>query len=76
MSWNFPVVSVLTTSWFVLVDGVQKLEHYFKGYLAGLNVVPGKTETDRVLKCLNNCKEKLEFHAMSEMQTGMVRTPI
>lgn len=50
------------------------LSQYFRGYLAGLSVLKGKTESDRVIQCLNNCKEKLDFHAMSEMETGMVGT--
>jgi len=45
--------------------------HYFHGYLAGLSVLKGKTESDRVIRCLNDCMEKLDFHAMSEMETGM-----
>ena len=48
------------------------MSQYFKGYLAGLSILRGKTESDRVIRCLNDCKEKLDFHAMSEMETGMV----
>ena len=53
--------------------GESNLSQYFKGYLAGLTILKGKTESERVIKCLNNCKENLEFHAMDQMQTGMVR---
>ncbi len=52
--------------------GQQQRSQYFKGYLAGLSILRGKTESDRVIRCLNDCKEKLDFHAMSEMETGMV----
>jgi hypothetical protein len=51
--------------------GMHKLSQYFNGYLAGLVILRGKTESDRVIRCLNNCKEKLDFHAMDEMDTGM-----
>jgi len=39
--------------------------------MAGLAILKDKTESDRVIRCLNDCKEKLDFHAMSEMETGM-----
>ncbi|KAH9514163.1 Calsyntenin-1 [Bulinus truncatus] len=44
--------------------------HYYKGYMAGLFVLKGKTESERVIKCLNNCKENLDFHAISDMSSG------
>lgn len=44
--------------------------HYYKGYMAGLFVLKGKTESERVIKCLNNCKENLDFHAVSDMSSG------
>ncbi|XP_005090315.1 calsyntenin-1 [Aplysia californica] len=44
--------------------------HYYKGYMAGLFVLKGKTESDRVIKCLNNCKENLDFHAVNDMSSG------
>eukprot|EP00918_Siedleckia_nematoides_P041966 GHVU01091417.1.p1 GENE.GHVU01091417.1~~GHVU01091417.1.p1 ORF type:complete len:448 (+),score=101.95 GHVU01091417.1:453-1796(+) len=39
--------------------------------MAGLSILQGKTESDRVIKCLNNCKEKLDFHDMNQLDTGM-----
>jgi len=48
-----------------------RLDQFFRGYLAGLTILKGKTESDRVIRCLNDCKEKLDFHAMSEMESGM-----
>jgi hypothetical protein len=33
--------------------------------------VNGAAESDRVIACLNNCKEKLDFHAMNQLQAGM-----
>ncbi|CAG5135956.1 unnamed protein product, partial [Candidula unifasciata] len=44
--------------------------HYYKGYMAGLFVLKGKTESERIIKCLNNCKENLDFHAISDMSSG------
>lgn len=51
--------------------GEGGLAQYFSGYLAGLSFLQGKTESDRVIRCLNDCKEKLDFHAMNEMESGM-----
>ena len=45
---------------------------YFHGYLAGLSILKNQTESDRVIQCLNNCQEKLDFTAIDEMETGMV----
>lgn len=45
---------------------------YFHGYLAGLSLLKGKTESERVIKCLHNCKENLDFHALSDMSAGTV----
>lgn len=45
---------------------------FFRGYLAGLSVLKGKTESERVIKCLHNCKENLDFHALGDMSAGTV----
>ncbi|XP_067658784.1 calsyntenin-1-like [Haliotis asinina] len=50
--------------------GENRYEHHFRGYLAGLSFLKDKTESDRVIKCLNNCKENLDFHALNDMQSG------
>ena len=49
------------------------MTQHFTGSLAGLSVLNGAVERDGVLKCMTTCAEKLDFHAMSEMKTGMVR---
>ena len=60
---------------FLFVSGGEgKVKQYFNGYLAGLSILKGKTESHRVIKCLNNCKEKLDFQAVDKMDTGMVST--
>lgn len=51
--------------------GEGKLGQYFRGHLAGLSMLKGSTERDSVIQCLNHCQEKLDFHAMADMQTGM-----
>lgn len=45
---------------------------YFDGSLAGITMVTGTSESDRVIKCMNSCGEKLQFHAMDLLQVGMV----
>lgn len=49
----------------------KRLDQYFHGYLAGLSILNGQNENDRVLSCLNSCMEKLDFHAMQDMESGM-----
>lgn len=52
-------------------EGKDKIfNKYFHGYLAGLSILKDKTESERVIRCLNDCKENLEFHALSEMESG------
>ena len=52
--------------------GKHHMGQYFHGYLAGLSILKNQTESDRVIQCLNNCQEKLDFTAIDEMETGMV----
>lgn len=35
-------------------------------------MLSGTTETERAIKCLNRCGEKLQFHAMDQLSVGMV----
>jgi len=37
------------------------MTQHFRGYLAGLSVLSNRTEDDRVISCLNQCQEKLDF---------------
>ena len=48
----------------MLSGGKRRMNQHFKGYLAGLNIVKNRTESDSVIQCLNNCQEKLEFDAI------------
>lgn len=62
--------------YYVFIGREQTFAHYFHGFLAGLSILKDKTESDRVIKCLNNCKEYLDFHAVSEMHSGTVSSLI
>jgi hypothetical protein len=44
---------------------------YLRGELAGLVMINNNTESDQVIQCINSCEEKLDFHAINEMETGM-----
>ena len=60
----------------VSLGAENTFSHYYKGYMAGLFILKGKTESERVIRCLNNCKENLDFHAISDMSSGTVSLPI
>lgn len=66
------------TLWFlfdscVLCTGeTSDFGQYFDGALADVTMVTGSTETERVIKCMNSCGEKLQFHAMDMLEVGMV----
>ncbi|KAK7094297.1 calsyntenin-1-like [Littorina saxatilis] len=50
----------------------NQFKDYFRGYLAGLAMLKGKTESERVIKCLHNCKENLDFRGLADMSAGTV----
>jgi len=57
----------------LLLSGVgHRLSQYLHGELAGLLVLNNHTEADHVIQCINSCEQKLDFHAINEMETGMV----
>ena len=43
------------------------MAQHFHGYLAGLSLLTNKTEDDRVISCLNECREKLDFTPVDTM---------
>ena len=49
----------------------KKMRHLLRGYLAGLSVLPGKTEHSEVLKCLVQCSESLQLPATNLLEPGM-----
>ena len=56
-----------------LLSGVgHQLSQHLHGELAGLLVLNNHTEADHVVQCINSCEQKLDFHAINEMETGMV----
>lgn len=59
----------------IVLGETQKFGQFFDGSLAGLTMLQGTTETERAVKCLNSCGEKLEFHAMDRLTVGMVSIP-
>ena len=56
----------------IFTDATGHSTQFFAGYLAGLSILNGKSENERVLKCITVCQEKLDFHAMQDMESGMV----
>ena len=51
----------------------EKFTDHFQGYLAGLSLLKDKTESERVIQCLNNCQENLDFKDLSDMPSETVR---
>ena len=49
----------------------MSMSHMLRGYLAGLSVLPGKTEHSEVLKCLVQCSESLQLPATNLLEPGM-----
>jgi len=45
---------------------------HFRGRLAGLTLLKDRTESDRVIQCLNNCQESLDFTGLENMPSGTV----
>ncbi|KAL4221800.1 hypothetical protein ACF0H5_020054 [Mactra antiquata] len=43
---------------------------HFQGYLAGLTLLKDRTESERVIQCLNNCQENLDFTELDDMPSG------
>jgi hypothetical protein len=54
------------------IGSETKYRHQLRGYLAGLNYLPGTTENEDVLKCLHQCAESLQVPAITNvMSSGM-----
>jgi len=47
-----------------------KMNYHFKGFLAGLSVLRGRTENPEVLSCLHRCKEGLHLPAADSLDPG------
>lgn len=48
-----------------------KMNFYFRGYLAGLNILRGKRESSEVLRCLHRCKEGIHLPADDSIDPGV-----
>lgn len=55
-----------------MLGSESRLGQFLRGQLAELTIVNNDTESDHVIGCINSCREKIDFHAISEMDTGMV----
>ncbi|XP_052820874.1 calsyntenin-1-like [Mya arenaria] len=43
---------------------------HFHGFVAGLSLLKDRTESERVIQCLNNCQENLDFTDLEDMPSG------
>ncbi|TSO57296.1 Calsyntenin-2 [Bagarius yarrelli] len=48
-----------------------RFTQYFRGSLSGLTIRPGKTETQKVISCLQACKEGLDINSMESLGKGI-----
>lgn len=48
----------------------NKTKHHYRGYLAGLSVLVGRTEKPEVLTCLRRCQEGIHVPSMDLLQPG------
>ncbi|KAK3530911.1 hypothetical protein QTP70_005454 [Hemibagrus guttatus] len=48
-----------------------KFTQYFRGSLSGLTVRPGKIESQKVISCLQACKEGLDITSLESMDKGL-----
>ena len=49
----------------------SKMNFYFRGALAGLNILRGTVESPDVLKCLHRCKEGLHKPSSDSIENGI-----
>jgi len=49
----------------------MKMRHQFKGFLAGLSVLPNKQEYHEVMRCIVECGESLQLPATNLLDPGM-----
>lgn len=48
-----------------------RFTQYFRGSLSGLTIRPGKIETQKVISCLQACKEGLDINSMDSLGKGI-----
>ena len=49
----------------------MKMRHQFKGYLAGLSLLPNRQEYHEVMRCIVECGESLQLPATNLLDPGM-----
>ena len=49
----------------------QSYGDHFRGHLAELRVLRRSLLKETTVKCISNCNEKLDFHSINEMESGM-----
>uniref|UniRef100_A0A672H7H8 Calsyntenin-2 n=1 Tax=Salarias fasciatus TaxID=181472 RepID=A0A672H7H8_SALFA len=47
------------------------VEHYFRGSLSGLTIRPGKIESQKVISCLQACKEGLDINSLESLDKSI-----
>lgn len=48
-----------------------RFTQYFRGSLSGLTIRPGKIETQKVISCLQACKEGLDINSLESLGKGI-----
>lgn len=46
---------------------MPRFTQYFRGSLSGLTIRPGKIESQKVISCLQACKEGLDIHSLESL---------
>ena len=67
-------VCVRTLSVWRCVGGEVKKPHftqYFRGSLSGLTIRPGKIESQKVISCLQACKEGLDINSLESLDKSI-----
>ncbi|KAJ7990579.1 hypothetical protein DPEC_G00301850 [Dallia pectoralis] len=49
----------------------SKFTQYFRGSLSGLTIRPGKIESQKVISCLQACKEGLDINSLESLSKGI-----
>uniref|UniRef100_A0A8C5G9L2 Calsyntenin-2 n=1 Tax=Gouania willdenowi TaxID=441366 RepID=A0A8C5G9L2_GOUWI len=52
-------------------DGSPRFTQYFRGSLSGLTIRPGKIESQKVISCLQACKEGLDINSLESLDKSI-----
>jgi hypothetical protein len=64
--------SVLIDVCIIITGKTQRMRHHFGGSLAGLSVWNNVTLTKSMIHCLSDCRERLDFTAVDDLDNAMV----